>query len=150
MCQIETTGFVIAETPFDAYPTGIFSQASSANDLIGYDRHHFGLASLIHRPSDRDMGWYYVELASRVPDLAPRLHKKIQACQSWIEECAGIDMYLPELIAENLNVTSYYPVWVKRWGEIASPLLWAHANYVILCSRRSILSKQPSAPEDDN
>jgi len=44
---------------------------------------------------------------------------------------------LPEQVAENLNAPSYYPTWVERWGEIASPLLWSHAKYIILCSKKS-------------
>lgn len=88
------------------------------------------------------LGWYYAELASRVPDMSPRLQQKIQSCQSWIEKRAGVDLRLPEQVAENLNAPSYYPVWVKRWGMIASPLLWSHAKYVILCSRSSIPDKK--------
>lgn len=88
------------------------------------------------------LGWYYAELASRVPDVAPRLQQKIQSCQSWIEKRAGIDLRLPEQVAENLNAPSYYPSWVERWGEIASPLLWSHAKYIVLYSRRSILDKK--------
>ena len=78
------------------------------------------------------LGWYYTELAARRPDLAPDLGKKIETCRRWIEARAGTDFCLPEQVEENLNVPSYYPVWVERWGEIASPLLWSHANYIIL------------------
>jgi GH15 family glucan-1,4-alpha-glucosidase len=85
------------------------------------------------------LGWYYIELAAKCPDLAPRLQPKIQACQSWVEFCAGHRLYLPEQVSEYLNNPSYYSTWVERWGEIASPLLWSHAKYIILCSRRSTL-----------
>jgi GH15 family glucan-1,4-alpha-glucosidase len=88
------------------------------------------------------LGWYYAELANRYMDLVPRLQQKIQACQSWIEKRAGVELHLPEQVAENLNVPSYYPIWVKRWGEIASPLLWSHANYIILCAKISIPDKK--------
>ena len=56
MFQIEAAGFVIAETLFDARSTGIVSKARPAGDLIGADRHHFGLPFLIRDPSDRDIG----------------------------------------------------------------------------------------------
>jgi hypothetical protein len=26
-----------------------------------------------------------------------------------------------------------YAPWLKRWGPIANPLLWSHAEYLILC-----------------
>lgn len=81
------------------------------------------------------LGWYYIELAGKCPDLAPALQQKIQACQSWIETSARDNLYLPEQIAENLNVPAYYAVWVERWGEVASPLLWSHAKYIILRSK---------------
>jgi GH15 family glucan-1,4-alpha-glucosidase len=78
------------------------------------------------------LGWYYIELATKCPDLAPDLQQKIQTCQSWIESRAGNNLNLPEQVAEDLNVPSYYSSWVERWGEIASPLLWSHAKYIIL------------------
>lgn len=82
------------------------------------------------------LGWYYAELAKARPELAPRLHQKIQACQSWIEARAESNSSLPEQVAENLNFPPYYPIWLERWGKIASPLLWSHAKYIIL--RRNI------------
>jgi GH15 family glucan-1,4-alpha-glucosidase len=84
------------------------------------------------------LGWYYIELAAKRPDLVTILKPKIQSCQSWIESRAGNDLNLPEQVAENLNSPSYYPTWVERWGEIASPLLWSHAKHIILCSKKSI------------
>lgn len=84
------------------------------------------------------LGWYYIELATKCPDLAPGLQQKIQTCQSWIESCAGNNLDLPEQVAQNLNVPSFYSSWVERWGEIASPLLWSHAKYIILCSKNSL------------
>ena len=79
------------------------------------------------------LGWYYSELAVKRPDLADGLQQKIQTCQSWIESRAINNLQLPEQIAENLNAPDYYSTWVERWGEIASPLLWSHAKYIILC-----------------
>jgi len=78
------------------------------------------------------LGWYYIELAEKRTDWKPWLSPKIQACLEWIETCAGNQQYFPEQVSENLNVPAYYPTWVARWGEIASPLLWSHANYIIL------------------
>jgi len=81
------------------------------------------------------LGWYYIELAARRPELTSELETKIQTCQRWIESRTNSDLSLPEQVAESLNVPSYYPIWLERWGQIASPLLWSHAKYIILCSK---------------
>jgi GH15 family glucan-1,4-alpha-glucosidase len=81
------------------------------------------------------LGWYYSELASKRPEMKSALQPKIEVCTRWIEAHAMNDDYLPEQVPENLNDPSYYPIWVERWGPVASPLLWSHANYIILCSR---------------
>jgi GH15 family glucan-1,4-alpha-glucosidase len=81
------------------------------------------------------LGWYYTELAIQRPDLAAALGPKIQTCQSWVEAHTTNDEYLPEQVPENLNASSYYSIWVERWGQIAAPLLWSHAKYIILCSK---------------
>ncbi|MCL5046570.1 MAG: glycoside hydrolase family 15 protein [Actinobacteria bacterium] len=69
------------------------------------------------------LGWYYCEIGRL--DEARRLY-------NWIEAQAGADGLLPEQVPENLNDPSYYPIWVQRWGEIAKPLLWSHAMYLVL------------------
>ena len=82
------------------------------------------------------LGWYYTELAARRPDLVPELEPKIRKSLRWIETHTEDHQYLPEQVAEDLNQPSYYPTWIDRWGAIASPLLWSHANYIVLCSKR--------------
>ncbi|MEP6896004.1 MAG: glycoside hydrolase family 15 protein [Chloroflexota bacterium] len=77
------------------------------------------------------LGWYYSELAGKRPDLANGLQQNIQTCQSWIETHTQENFVLPEQVAESLNAPDYYPTWVERWGEVASPLLWSHAKYII-------------------
>jgi GH15 family glucan-1,4-alpha-glucosidase len=86
------------------------------------------------------LGWYYIELATKCPELAPSLEQKIQICRHWIESHAGNNLNLPEQVADHLYVPSYYSLWTGRWGDIASPLLWSHAKYIILH-----LKKLPSA-----
>jgi GH15 family glucan-1,4-alpha-glucosidase len=87
------------------------------------------------------LGWYYSNLVAKRPDWKSSLSPKIQACLEWIEVHAGNKQYFPEQVPENLNVPAYYSTWVDRWGEIASPLLWSHANYIILWSEtRSLRS----------
>jgi GH15 family glucan-1,4-alpha-glucosidase len=80
------------------------------------------------------LGWYYSKLVVERPDLNSSLLPKIQTCIEWNEAQAGNQQYFPEQVPENLNVPAYYSTWVDRWGEIASPLLWSHANYIILRS----------------
>ncbi|MEP6895352.1 MAG: hypothetical protein ABI986_07075 [Chloroflexota bacterium] len=48
---------------------------------------------------------------------------------------------MPEQVAENLNVPDYYPTWVERWGDVASPLLWSHAKYIILRVKNAVRAK---------
>jgi GH15 family glucan-1,4-alpha-glucosidase len=71
------------------------------------------------------LGWYYTEIGD---DAA--LIKARQALE-WIERQDQPEGF-PEQVPDHLNDPTYYPVWVKRWGKIARPLLWSHANYIIL------------------
>jgi GH15 family glucan-1,4-alpha-glucosidase len=49
----------------------------------------------------------------------------------WIEEQADSGLSLPEQVPKNLNAPIYYKKWRGKWGEIAKPLLWSHAMYLI-------------------
>jgi GH15 family glucan-1,4-alpha-glucosidase len=71
------------------------------------------------------LGWYYVQVGQI--DAAKETLK-------WIEEQANSQSELPEQISATLNDESFVIKWRKRWGEIASPLLWSHAMYIILYS----------------
>lgn len=71
------------------------------------------------------LGWHY----ARNGKVAPA--KKIQA---WIEKQANDDAQLPEQVSGRLLFPMKYQQWVEDWGEIASPLLWSHAMYLILLS----------------
>ncbi len=77
------------------------------------------------------LGWYYCELQRVNPGLDASA--KARACLEWIESQAGEETgWLPEQVPNHLNDPSYYPHWCARWGEIATPLLWSHAKYLIL------------------
>lgn len=52
--------------------------------------------------------------------------------KKWIEEQADENGYLPEQVPYHLNNEVYYPYWVNKWGNIAKPLLWSHAMYLVL------------------
>jgi GH15 family glucan-1,4-alpha-glucosidase len=69
------------------------------------------------------LAWYYAEAG--LPDKAQKLMR-------WMESTANEAGDLPEQVPSTLNDPEYYQPWVERWGNIASPLLWSHANYLIL------------------
>jgi len=46
------------------------------------------------------LGSYYIDLATKRPDLAAGLQQKIHAYQSWIESSAGNNLNFPEQVAE--------------------------------------------------
>ncbi len=69
------------------------------------------------------LGWYYVR-CGRLEDA------KLQ--RQWIEahtEDAGL---MPEQILDHVHQPKMIEHWQKLWGEVANPLLWSHAMYLIL------------------
>lgn len=70
------------------------------------------------------LGWYWQELSER---------EKAGQLRRWIEAQADEQGWLPEQVPVALNNESMYAPWIQRWGPIASPLLWSHAKYLILC-----------------
>jgi GH15 family glucan-1,4-alpha-glucosidase len=69
------------------------------------------------------LGW----VASELGDL-PLARRQL----AWVEEQATSQGELPEQVSENLLAPSYLSEWTNRWGQPASPLLWSHAQYLIL------------------
>jgi GH15 family glucan-1,4-alpha-glucosidase len=69
------------------------------------------------------LGWYYNQIGEE---------NKAKNLQKWVESHADSKGYLPEQIPVTLNDPSFYQPWRDRWGEIAKPLLWSHAKYLIL------------------
>lgn len=58
--------------------------------------------------------------------------ERAREIKKWIEKQASPAGELPEQLPYHLNAPDFYPPWVKRWGPIASPLLWSQAMYLIL------------------
>lgn len=50
----------------------------------------------------------------------------------WVEAQADESGRFPEHVPQNLYQPEYYQIWRERWGDIAKPLLWSHAKYLIL------------------
>lgn len=69
------------------------------------------------------LGWYYLHVGERA---------RAQKTLEWIESQADAQGNLPEQVPTSLNDPSYHDPWRRRWGDIACPLLWSHAMYIIL------------------
>ena len=50
----------------------------------------------------------------------------------WVENQFSAEGYLPEQTSHHLLDESHYQLWHKKWGQIASPLLWSHAMHILL------------------
>ncbi len=72
------------------------------------------------------LGWYYQEIGAT---------DKAEEMLRWIEAQADANLNLPEQVPHALNAPDKLAYWEKRWGPIASPLLWSHAKYIILKNR---------------
>lgn len=70
------------------------------------------------------LGWHYLDAGQL---------DRAEAIKAWVETQVTPDGDLPEQVPVNLNDPSYYPLWLEQWGTIATPLLWSHAMYLILC-----------------
>lgn len=71
------------------------------------------------------LGIHYLLLGKR--------EKAVQLME-WMECQADSDGNLPEQVCEHMLNPAHYDGWVKKWGPIASPLLWSHAMYLILAT----------------
>jgi len=70
------------------------------------------------------LGWYWWEVGER---------KKARKLRRWIEAQANERGWLPEQVAVDVNNKSMIARWIEKWGPSATPLLWSHAEYLILC-----------------
>ena len=76
------------------------------------------------------LAWYYVELGNM---------ERAREIVAWVETQANADGHLPEQVISSMLAPDHYAPWVAQRGEIANPLLWTHAEYLIL---RNKLGKQ--------
>jgi len=51
---------------------------------------------------------------------------------SWIECKQDARGNFPEQVSDHLLKPTHFHKWVDHWGNIASPLLWSHAMYILL------------------
>ncbi len=67
--------------------------------------------------------WYYLELGQ--PETAGEI-------VAWVESTADAQGYLAEQVNTAMLSPDHYAPWVKERGEIANPLLWTHAMYLVV------------------
>jgi GH15 family glucan-1,4-alpha-glucosidase len=70
------------------------------------------------------LGWYWWEIGEK---------EKAWKLRRWIEAQADEQGWLPEQVAVEVNNESMIAPWIEKWGPSAKPLLWSHAEYLILC-----------------
>lgn len=71
------------------------------------------------------LGWYYLTIGNI---------KEAKEMLKLVLKSADDNYMLPEQKPSNLYFPEKYYFWKNKWGEIAKPLLWSHAMYVILYS----------------
>ena len=69
------------------------------------------------------LGWYYA-LTGKI--------EQAESLRSWIESQADGDGRLAEQVSGHTLAPEHFEPWQKKWGPVASPLLWSHAMYIIL------------------
>jgi GH15 family glucan-1,4-alpha-glucosidase len=69
------------------------------------------------------LGWYYAEVGEV---------KKAREILVWVEAQVDEQGNLPEQLPRNLVDPRYLEIWREQRGEIANPLVWSHAKYIIM------------------
>jgi GH15 family glucan-1,4-alpha-glucosidase len=69
------------------------------------------------------LGWYYQQVGEK---------GRAQQLLAWAEAHADAEGSLPEQVNNAMLAPDYYAHWVDIRGDIANPLLWTHAKYVLV------------------
>jgi GH15 family glucan-1,4-alpha-glucosidase len=56
----------------------------------------------------------------------------VAKARAWIRSAATATLELPEQTINGVQDPGMVDSWVKRWGPVATPLLWSHAMYLIM------------------
>lgn len=78
------------------------------------------------------LGWCYARLGRRAD---------AQRCLAWMTEQADAEGHLPEQVPACLYAPAMLGEWERRWGRVATPLLWSHAMYLILADELAALAR---------
>jgi GH15 family glucan-1,4-alpha-glucosidase len=68
------------------------------------------------------LAWYYQQAGQ---------DERAAQLISWAEAHADAEANLPEQVKDAMFAPDYYDHWVEIRGEIANPLLWTHAKYML-------------------
>jgi GH15 family glucan-1,4-alpha-glucosidase len=77
------------------------------------------------------LGWYE-SLTGREEEARTRL--------GWVAAQATPDGLLPEQVSGHTQDPVYIPQWTRRWGPVATPLLWSHAMFLTLAVESKVWS----------
>jgi isomaltose glucohydrolase len=69
------------------------------------------------------LGWY---------DAVTGNTDGVAAARDWIRSAATATLDLPEQTTNGVQDPDMVESWVKRWGPVATPLLWSHAMYLVM------------------
>lgn len=69
------------------------------------------------------LGWY---------DAVTGNTDGVAAARDWIRSAATAALELPEQTTNGVQDPDMVESWVKRWGPVATPLLWSHAMYLVM------------------
>jgi GH15 family glucan-1,4-alpha-glucosidase len=53
----------------------------------------------------------------------------------WVEDKANERGEMTEQVLHHVNDEKYIEHWKEKWGEVANPLLWSHAMYLVLVDK---------------
>jgi GH15 family glucan-1,4-alpha-glucosidase len=76
------------------------------------------------------LGWYEAA-TGRFADAVRRL--------AWMHDQADVNGMLPEQVSDDAFDPAFIPVWERRWGRVAQPLLWSHAMFITLAEALELL-----------
>ncbi|MDP1712162.1 MAG: glycoside hydrolase family 15 protein [Candidatus Nanopelagicaceae bacterium] len=69
------------------------------------------------------LGWY---------DRLANNPSEFEHSRKWVIEKATQNLELPEQSSAGTQEPTMIDPWVRRWGSVATPLLWSHAMYLIM------------------
>jgi GH15 family glucan-1,4-alpha-glucosidase len=69
------------------------------------------------------LGWYDVSVGDTQQSAASR---------DWVRARVTAGLELPEQTTDGVQDPTMTEPWTRRWGPVATPLLWSHAMYLLL------------------
>ncbi len=69
------------------------------------------------------LGWYYARTGRK---------DRATECLQWVIAQSDANGDLPEQVLSITNDPDFIETWRTRWGDVAKPLLWSHAMYLVL------------------